>query len=534
MVDSAQRSAGGGSGLSYGGEPSLARPVAQRPYVHLLSAMPSLACGNSWSGRDFQVLHGYQSPFFASSRILDSGGSGRGFVTAEGATPTRPSVLPAIDLPRTADARTADAHLPRHPAGFHPDADELEFQDFTAALLTMRRSGARLRAGDFGGDDVQRNLFATPEVAGYRLATLAMTSDASISQYLARLSSVADMTDTLPTKPGAASGDSSLLQLERALLSLASVNGADSGARGGGEGGHYGCHAFSNAFRQSGSIHSGMSGSVEGFLARHETRSGQRALYAALYDGETHGIGAIKQPLQPHALVQVNAAPAVKKGAGTVGGGGAARGCRGLAASSAAVFKKSLKTIRDLAKEHVAMLERPAKCQRAEGSGAHVRARPEMQLKARSGQAHWHDKAKDMREIWNKRRMHFAGYSEFPEQMEMCAKLQIKSQHECLLRELHLSVADGLITPKAFSTSQNDSFLGWTGFQIESTRAREFRQRVEALFPEPPEVNTLHTAFRRTGLVPAKWEPGWLGSEPFDYDSRVRQSYTQYTRAREA
>jgi len=37
---------------------------------------------------------------------------------------------------------------------------------------------------------------------------------------------------------------------------------------------------------------------------------------------------------------------------------------------------------------------------------------------------------------------------------------QIKSQHECLLRELHLSVADGLITPKAFSTSQNDSFLG--------------------------------------------------------------------------
>jgi hypothetical protein len=34
----------------------------------------------------------------------------------------------------------------------------------------MRRSGARLRVGDFGGDDVQRNLFATPEVAGYRLA----------------------------------------------------------------------------------------------------------------------------------------------------------------------------------------------------------------------------------------------------------------------------------------------------------------------------------------------------------------------------
>ena len=111
----------------------------------------------------FRVLHGYRSPFFASSRILDSGGSGRGFVTAEGATPTKPSMLSAIDLPRT-----ADAHLP---ATGPPAADELEFQDFTAALLTMRRqSGARLRAGDFGGDDVQRNLFATPEVAGYRLA----------------------------------------------------------------------------------------------------------------------------------------------------------------------------------------------------------------------------------------------------------------------------------------------------------------------------------------------------------------------------
>ena len=115
----------------------------------------------------FRVLHGYRSPFFASSRILDSGGSGSGFVTAEGATPTRPSGLPAIDLPRTADARTADAHLP---AAGHPAEDELEFQDFTAAILTMRQSDARLRAGDFGGDDVQRNLFATPEVAGYRLA----------------------------------------------------------------------------------------------------------------------------------------------------------------------------------------------------------------------------------------------------------------------------------------------------------------------------------------------------------------------------
>jgi len=122
----------------------------------------------------FQAIHTYHSPFLASSRILDSGGSGRGFVTADGATPSSPSILSAIDLPRTAaarpaEARTADAQLP---AADLPSADELEFQDFTAALLTMRQSSARLRASDFGGDDVQRTLFATPEqeVAGSRLA----------------------------------------------------------------------------------------------------------------------------------------------------------------------------------------------------------------------------------------------------------------------------------------------------------------------------------------------------------------------------
>ena len=50
-----------------------------------------------------------------------------------------------------------------------------------------------------------------------------------------------------------------------------------------------------------------------------------------------------------------------------------------------------------------------------------------------------------------------------------------------------------------------DGWAGWTGFQIESSRASEFRQRIEALFPEPPQENTLHTAFRRTGLVPGNY-----------------------------
>jgi hypothetical protein len=113
------------------------------------------------SNLSFQAIHAYQSPFFASSRILDSGGSGRGFITAAGETPTMTSAMPALELPRA-----ADAHLPHHPATITASAaDEPDFADFTAALLTMRKSGARLRARDFGGDDVQRNLFANPEAA---------------------------------------------------------------------------------------------------------------------------------------------------------------------------------------------------------------------------------------------------------------------------------------------------------------------------------------------------------------------------------
>jgi hypothetical protein len=54
-----------------------------------------------------------------------------------------------------------------------------------------------------------------------------------------------------------------------------------------------------------------------------------------------------------------------------------------------------------------------------------------------------------------------------PTQVDMCCKLQIKSQHECLLRELQLSLTDGLIrVVHPFSESETDSFLGWRGFQV--------------------------------------------------------------------
>ena len=186
----------------------------------------------------FQAIHAYHSPFLASSRILDSGGSGRGFVTADGATPNRPSILSAIDLPRTAGARTAEARTAdaQLPAADPPSADELEFKDFTAALLTMRQSGARLRASDFGGDDVQRNLFATPEVAGSRRAH-ARGSDnlhpEDVNLHSEDVNFVSDsiMNSNSPAFPEAFSGaDATRIQIDRAeavgISGMASGTGA--------------------------------------------------------------------------------------------------------------------------------------------------------------------------------------------------------------------------------------------------------------------------------------------------------------------
>mmetsp|Transcript_62580 Transcript_62580/g.147173 ORF Transcript_62580/g.147173 Transcript_62580/m.147173 type:complete len:177 (-) Transcript_62580:274-804(-) len=88
-----------------------------------------------------------------------------------------------------------------------------------------------------------------------------------------------------------------------------------------------------------------------------------------------------------------------------------------------------------------------------------------------------------------------------------------------------LAAADKLITPLPFSQDTDNSFLGWTGFQVEQERAQEFRRRIEALFPVPLPENTLHTAFRRAGLVPDKWTSGWLGMSPFRFSLQTRQHY---------
>ena len=61
--------------------------------------------------------------------------------------------------------------------------------------------------------------------------------------------------------------------------------------------------------------------------------------------------------------------------------------------------------------------------------------------------------------------------------------------------------------------------------QVVPKHAADFRRRIEKLFPQPLQENTLHTTFRRAGLVPDRWASGWSGIAPFIYDQAKRQSY---------
>ena len=147
-----------------------------------------------------------------------------------------------------------------------------------------------------------------------------------------------------------------------------------------------------------------------------------------------------------------------------------------------------------------------------------------MQKKARDGQEHWLQQVRETRRTWQERR-EWEREGRYMEQVETCAAQQIKSQHECLLRTLQMSASDGLIRPLPFVDCGPQSFLGWTGFRVVMERAQEFRARIDALFPTPLKENTLHTSFRRAGLVPDKWSSGWLGLTDFKYSNDKRVAY---------
>eukprot|EP00282_Hemiselmis_andersenii_P034409 CAMPEP_0169451768 /NCGR_PEP_ID=MMETSP1042-20121227/13874_1 /TAXON_ID=464988 /ORGANISM="Hemiselmis andersenii, Strain CCMP1180" /LENGTH=1168 /DNA_ID=CAMNT_0009563703 /DNA_START=1 /DNA_END=3508 /DNA_ORIENTATION=- len=161
-------------------------------------------------------------------------------------------------------------------------------------------------------------------------------------------------------------------------------------------------------------------------------------------------------------------------------------------------------------------------------SGAHVKDRPEMQEKARKGQEHWLNKVELLRKSWEAHPK-CRDNKTYKDQVESCSQLQVKGLLECLLLTIQVAEADGLIEAGPFHDSPADmqmSFMGWTGFTVQAWRHKEFKERVEGLFQDKPKKNTLHTTFRRAGLVPDKWKNGWEGSAPFRYDPEIRISYS--------
>lgn len=160
--------------------------------------------------------------------------------------------------------------------------------------------------------------------------------------------------------------------------------------------------------------------------------------------------------------------------------------------------------------------------------------RQDMQKWARKGQEHWGKQVRQMRQDWQVKKMgekdpHFA------DQIAMCTRAHIKSQHECLLRELQAAKVDNLIHSCKFSDTEADSFLGWRSFRITHSRHAEFRKRIESLFATVPLENTLNNVFRRAGLIPdhcpdegrtRSWEEAWRGLSSFVYVCEKRATYS--------
>ncbi len=124
--------------------------------------------------------------------------------------------------------------------------------------------------------------------------------------------------------------------------------------------------------------------------------------------------------------------------------------------------------------------------------------------------------------IWDK-------HPQFREQICMCTRQHIKSQHECLLRQLQIAYAEGLIRlspSKNFTSDESRSFLGWTGFEVAPYRCAEFRRRIEGMFAHAPQERTLNNTLRRAGLVPeGGWSAAWSGDGAFVFDKDTRVRY---------
>jgi len=148
--------------------------------------------------------------------------------------------------------------------------------------------------------------------------------------------------------------------------------------------------------------------------------------------------------------------------------------------------------------------------------GVNLRKNPKMQKMARDGQKHWHDKLMEMRVQYDMANIDMM-HPQFAEQRLMCTVRDLKCQKESFLIFLHFAMQQRLISPLPFVHPGDESagFLGWTGFFIHPGCGERFRAGVEALFPEPPKINTLYHLFRRSGIVPEDWRRAWGGKVPF-------------------
>mmetsp|Transcript_57302 Transcript_57302/g.134558 ORF Transcript_57302/g.134558 Transcript_57302/m.134558 type:complete len:300 (-) Transcript_57302:47-946(-) len=183
-----------------------------------------------------------------------------------------------------------------------------------------------------------------------------------------------------------------------------------------------------------------------------------------------------------------------------------------------------------------------------------------------------HTDAAAPRRIWEH-------HTQFRQQIAMCKRCHIKSQHECLLRQLQAAYANGLLASATFSENAEDSFLGWVSFkvapssqtsfhiccapvssetavlssstlasytllcmsdgprgdQVDPMRSQEFRMRIEKMFPGSPTKNTVNNVLRRAGLLPEhSWSGAWLGESTFNHSENHRTETPRASGASEA
>lgn len=154
--------------------------------------------------------------------------------------------------------------------------------------------------------------------------------------------------------------------------------------------------------------------------------------------------------------------------------------------------------------------------------GTHMRERKDLNERAREAVPHWAQKVRELREEWEAKRM-AEQHAEFEAQVQQCVSRKVRPQRECLLRQLQLSLVEGLILlpdDRPFSSDLSRSFLGWTGFKVAPSRGADFRRKIEDMFVALPQGDTLNNTLRRLGFAPQRgWQEAWNGVGAFIFDA---------------